>query len=87
MELTLNKRHVQGVVEVSTNAVASAVPFATSVEVIIGLSELIGRIIVNTEGTALLHKDMIDMAINHAMTTIKTGYAAKGYSPEGFTNG
>jgi len=49
-------------------------------EVILGLAELMGRIIVETSETSIQAKDLAKVAVDHLNNTIKIGAQATGKS-------
>lgn len=74
MSYQIDQRKVAGVV-VETNAALSGKDFNHG-EVIIGLSELIGRIIVDASENGIQAKELAQVAANHIGLTIKVGAEA-----------
>jgi hypothetical protein len=77
-EITLNKRKIQDAVRVATHAVAQEVGALSPAEALIAFAEVVGRVIAAQEGTAVLHRDMIKLAMEHIETTVRAGYVSKG---------
>lgn len=74
MSYQIDQRKVAGVV-VETNRALSGKEFNHG-EVIIGLAELIGRIIVEAAETGIQAKELAQVAANHIGLTIKVGAEA-----------
>lgn len=53
-------------------------------EAIIGLAETLGRTIAVQEGTFVVHKEMLRVAMEHVETTVKAAYSAGGKDPRAF---
>lgn len=49
-------------------------------EVIIGVAEVLGRIIVGTAGTPVQGAQCMQIITDHLTRTLQAGYAAKGYN-------
>jgi hypothetical protein len=74
MSYQIDQRKVAGVV-IETNQALSGKDFNHG-EVIIGLSELIGRIIVDAADNGIQAKELAQVAANHIGLTIKVGAEA-----------
>jgi len=74
MSYQIDQRKVAGVV-VETNQTLSGKGFNHG-EIIIGLSELIGRIIVDAAENGIQAKELAQVAANHIGLTIKVGAEA-----------
>ena len=74
MSYQIDQRKVAGVV-VETNLALSGKDFNHG-EVIIGLSELIGRVIVEAAENGIQAKELAQVAANHIGLTIKVGAEA-----------
>lgn len=81
-ELTLNKNKIDAAVKTATISVAQQVNGLTPIEALIAFSEVVGRIIAAQEGTTLLHRDMIKLAMQHIETTVKAAYISQGKQSE-----
>lgn len=76
MPYEVNARAVKGVAYEASKAV-SGMNF-DNVEVILGLSELIGRIIVATAESHIQYDEMLGVAQQHMVRTIRAGAEAQG---------
>lgn len=80
-QIQINRDRVEQIVRtaaMSLNQLGSLHPL----EVILGLSEAVGRTIAVQEGTFLMHKEMMRVAAEHIENTVKAAYAASGKNPE-----
>ncbi len=76
MEISLDKGKIAGVVRVAGEAVSNR-GFETP-EVLFGLAELIGRVVVDhTGGTIISKLDTLKYLVEHAERTIRVGCIAK----------
>lgn len=83
MEINLNKARVEGLVKVCAVVIAQEFRDASSIEILIALSQMLGRLIAAQEGTTLLHNDLMKLANTQIHDTVKAGYANQGrYSGE-----
>ena len=78
MAYNIEPRKVAGVV-VEANAALNNKGFNQG-EVVLGLAELIGRIIVESSETSLQMKDMVAVVEDHLERTIRVGSQAMGKS-------
>lgn len=74
MSYQIDQRKVAGVV-IETNLALTGKDFNHG-EVIIGLAELIGRIIVDASDNGIQAKELMGVAVNHIGLTIKVGAEA-----------
>lgn len=81
-EITIDRHKLNYVVKYMLNTAEHSARDLHPIEVVLALSECIGRIIAVQNGTQLLHNDMLAMAKNHMDNTVKAGYAAAGKNPE-----
>lgn len=79
MQVQIDARKVAGVVK-ETNDMLLQHPFNPA-EVIIGLSELIGRIIVQYGTTSIQMDELKDVVLNHLNRTTSIGAHASGKGP------
>ena len=77
-EITLDKRRVMKVVKVTTEAASKKVKNLEAPEAIIGFAEALGRIIAAQQLDVLGHQELIKVACNHVIDTVKAAYAAQG---------
>lgn len=75
---SVDPRKVTGVVKEASYAIQNH-GFNT-VEVMIGLSELLGRVIVDSAGTRVQMDDLIDAAVKHLKQTVTIGSYSTGKS-------
>lgn len=76
MEVTLNKGKIAGVVKAAGESVSNR-GFETP-EVLFGLAELIGRILVDHAGGTIVQKlEMLKPIVEHAERTVRVGCIAK----------
>jgi hypothetical protein len=76
MAIAIDKRKVRGVV-LACNELLKANEFGYG-DAIIGLSELIGRIIVDKSGTSIQAEELRQVVIDHITATINAGAEAAG---------
>lgn len=79
MKIEIDARKVSGVVK-ETNDMLLRHPFNPA-EVVIGLSELIGRIIVEYGATSIQIDELKEVVINHLNRTTSIGAHASGKGP------
>jgi hypothetical protein len=78
MQHTIVPKHVMGVIlEVDKMLKQGSFPFNT-VEVMLGLQELVGRIIVDLAQTQVSADELMEHTMRHLNNTVRIGMAAKG---------
>ena len=77
-EISLNKRKIDEAVKVATMSVAQNVGALSPVEAMVAFAQVVGRVIAAQEGTSILHRDMIKLAMEQIEATVKASYVAKG---------
>jgi hypothetical protein len=78
MQHTIKPRHVMGViVEVDKMLKQANLPFNT-LEVMLGLQELVGRLIVDMSNTSVTAQELIEHSKKHLDRTVQIGMDAKG---------
>lgn len=85
MKIAINKAKVDGLVKVCSLVIAREFRDASALEVLIAMSQLVGRLIAVQEGTPVLHNDMVRLAHSQIFDTVKAGYAHKGRDSGGIT--
>lgn len=76
MALAIDKRKVRGVV-IACNDVLKANEFGYG-DAIIGLAELLGKIIADKTTSSVQAEDLLQVAIDHVITTINASAKAAG---------
>jgi len=84
-EISIDRARVRKVVEVAVKATAQEVRGLHPVEAIIGFAEILGRAIATQEVTETAHQELIKIACNHVIDTVKASYIAKGKNASAFT--
>jgi hypothetical protein len=83
MEITLNKARIEGLVKSCALLIEGEFRDASSIEILVALSQMLGRLINAQEGTTLLHNDLIKLAHTQIHEAVKAGYAHQSrYSGE-----
>lgn len=77
MQITLDKRNVDGVVELCAATIASKFLTAHPVEVLVALAQLSGRIISAQEGSKTLTDDMVKLANQQMRATVRAIHESK----------
>jgi hypothetical protein len=83
MEMNLNKARIEGLVKVCAIVIAQEFKDAHPLEILVALSQMIGRLIAAQEGTIILHNDLVKLAKDQIRQTIIAGYNHQGRNPEG----
>jgi len=76
MSYQVDARKVRGVVTEITDALKQC-DGCNVAETLVGLSEVIGRIIVDVTVTTVQRDEMVDVVVKHIGVTLKTGFDAK----------
>lgn len=84
-ELTLDKRRVHKVVQVSIEAASKKVKNLEAVEAIIGFAEALGRIIAAQDMPEAGHQELIRVSCLHVIDTVKSAYDEAGKPSNSFT--
>jgi hypothetical protein len=75
MQQQIDPRKVAGVVATVLPLVGSG--DFTYADIIIGLGEVLGRLIVNSAGNAIHAQQLIEVVEKHMVNTVKIGFAAQ----------
>ena len=81
-EITLSKDKIDAAVRTATISVAQQVGALSPVEALVAFSEVVGRVIAAQHGSAVLHRDMIRLAMDRIETTVKAAYVSQGMQAE-----
>lgn len=84
-KISIDRGRVRQVVEVAVKATAHEVRGLHPLEAIIGFAEVLGRAIATQEVTEVGHQELIKIACNHVIDTVKASYSAKGKNTDAFT--
>ena len=77
-EISINQARVRGVVHLATHIVAQEIRDLHPVEALLGFAEATGRVIAAQEGTEVMHKEMIKIATDHIVDTVRASYSSQG---------
>jgi hypothetical protein len=74
----IEKRKIEGVQDITARALLNQ--GFSSVEILMGLSEFIGRLAVMEGSTPIQMQELIELAADHMLTTTQIGAEARGFS-------